>query len=68
MFQRVLKITNGEDFWFLDPTESGPDCEWAGYLFQPKYGELERFASFAALWQQNRRTMETFAAERAARE
>lgn len=68
MFQRTLKVTNGEDFWFLDPTESGPDGEWVAYLFKPKYGELERFASFAELWHENRRTMEMLAAQRASDE
>ena len=62
VFQRTLKVTNGEDFWFLDPTGIGPGGEWGAYLFTPKYGILERFASFAELWHQNRRTMEGFAA------
>ncbi|MGW7572945.1 hypothetical protein [Streptomyces sp. NPDC054765] len=61
VFQRTLKVTNGEDFWFLDPTESSPEGEWAAYLFQPKYGQLEKFSSFAELWHENRRTMEGFA-------
>jgi hypothetical protein len=68
VFRRTLKVTNGEDFWFLDPTKNSPDGEWIGYLFRPKYGELERFASFADLWHQSRRTMEALAEKRAARE
>jgi hypothetical protein len=44
LFQRSLEVASGEDFWVLDPTETGPDGEWAAYLFEPKYGELERFA------------------------
>ena len=61
LFQRSLEITNGEDFWFLDPTETGPDGEWAGYLFTPKYGELERCAGFAELFHASRHLMEEFA-------
>ena len=63
VFQRALKVTNGEDFWFLDPTENGPDGECAAYLFRSQYGQLERFASFAGLWHENRRLMTMFAAE-----
>ncbi|CAL9535313.1 hypothetical protein SUDANB171_04107 [Streptomyces sp. enrichment culture] len=67
VFRRVLEITTGEDAWYLDPSDVGPDGEWAGYLFTPKYGELTRFSGFAALWQHNRETLERFAADRAAR-
>ncbi|MCO5997695.1 SMI1/KNR4 family protein [Actinoallomurus rhizosphaericola] len=63
VFQRTLKISNGEDCWFLDPTEVGPDGEFAGYLFEPKYGELYRFASFADLFQNNRRFLQETAAD-----
>ena len=66
LFQRSLEITNGEDFWFLDPTEVGPDGEWAGYLFTPKYGEMERYAGFAALFHASRRLMEELAGDDAA--
>jgi hypothetical protein len=68
VFQRTLKVTNGEDFWFLDPTDGDADGEWAAYRFEPKYGDLERFASFAHLWRDNWRTLEIFAAKRAVEE
>ena len=63
VFRQALKVTNGEDFWFLDPTDKGLGGEWAAYLFRPKYGELERFTHFAELWHENRRIMAMFAAE-----
>jgi SMI1/KNR4 family protein SUKH-1 len=66
VFQRTLKITNGEDFWFLDPTEIDADGEWGAYVFRPKYGELERFPGFAHLWHENRRTFDVIAADHAA--
>jgi hypothetical protein len=44
----------------LDPTEIGPDGEWAAYLFVAKYGELEKYASFAELFHASWRLMEEF--------
>lgn len=61
LFQRSLEITNGEDFWFLDPAETGPDGEWAAYLFTPKYGEMEKYASFAEMVHASRQLMEMLA-------
>ncbi|WP_218157459.1 SMI1/KNR4 family protein [Saccharopolyspora shandongensis] len=61
LFRRSLDVAEGEDFWFLDPAEVGPEGEWAAYLFEPKYGELKEFASFAELFHASRRLMEWFA-------
>ncbi|MFJ9569216.1 SMI1/KNR4 family protein [Streptomyces bacillaris] len=50
LFRRCVEVAAGEDFWLLDPTDVGPDGEWAAYLFTPKYGDLEEFSSFSALF------------------
>jgi hypothetical protein len=62
VFERTLKVSNGEDFWFLDPTETDPDGEWAAYVFTPKYGDLKKVPGFAHLWHENHRTFDTIAA------
>ncbi|MEV0698299.1 hypothetical protein AB0I53_10305 [Saccharopolyspora sp. NPDC050389] len=61
-----LDVAEGEDFWLLDPAEASPEGEWAAYLFEPKYGELAKFASFAELFHASRRLMEEFAEDDAA--
>ncbi|MFI1397939.1 SMI1/KNR4 family protein [Streptomyces sp. NPDC020681] len=58
LFRRSLEVASGEDIWLLDPTDTGPNGEWAAYLFEPKYGELEEFASFAELFHASSRLME----------
>ncbi|MEU1322797.1 SMI1/KNR4 family protein [Streptomyces microflavus] len=50
LFRRSIEVAGGEDFWLLDPTSAGPDGEWAAYLFAPKYGDLQEFSSFSALF------------------
>jgi hypothetical protein len=50
LFRRVLVITSGEDLWLLDPTAIHPDGEWTAYEFAPKYGEAEKYPSFAELF------------------
>jgi hypothetical protein len=50
LFRRSLEVASGEDFWLLDPEKAGPGGEWAAYQFEPKAGELKRFASFAELF------------------
>lgn len=50
MFRRSVEIARGEDFWLLDPTDVGPDGEWAAYDFAPKYGDPTRYPSFFALF------------------
>ncbi|OON77007.1 SMI1/KNR4 family protein [Streptomyces tsukubensis] len=50
LFRRSIEIARGEDFWLLDPTDVGPDGEWAAYEFAPKYGNPTRYPSFAALF------------------
>ncbi|WP_280458824.1 SMI1/KNR4 family protein [Nocardia carnea] len=61
LFGRALAVAEGEDFWLFDPTETGPNGEWPAYLFTPKYGELEQFGSFSALFHDDRRLLEQFA-------
>jgi hypothetical protein len=61
LLRQSLKVANGEDFWLLDPTETGADGEWAAYLFELKYGNFEKFASFAELFHSSRQLMEKFA-------
>lgn len=58
LFRRSLEVASGEDIWLLDPTDTGQDGEWAAYLFEPKYGEFEKFASFAELFHASSRLME----------
>ncbi|MFI8161503.1 SMI1/KNR4 family protein [Streptomyces microflavus] len=50
LFRRSIEVAGGEDFWLLDPTSAGPDGEWSAYLFAPKYGDLQEFSSFSALF------------------
>ncbi|MCX4654307.1 SMI1/KNR4 family protein [Streptomyces microflavus] len=50
VFRRCIEVAGGEDFWLLDPTAVGPDGEWTAYLFAPKYGDLQEFSSFSALF------------------
>ncbi|MFD3792092.1 SMI1/KNR4 family protein [Streptomyces cyaneofuscatus] len=50
LFRRSVEIAKGEDYWLLDPTDVGPDGEWAAYEFTPKYGDTTRFPSFAAMF------------------
>ncbi|MEU1488379.1 SMI1/KNR4 family protein [Streptomyces sp. NPDC005752] len=50
LFRRSLEIAGGEDFWLLDPTDVGPDGEWAAYEFAPKYGNPTKYPSFSALF------------------
>jgi hypothetical protein len=47
---------------------TGSDGEWAAYLFEPKYGTLERFASFAGLFRGSRQLMEYLEERRTADE
>ncbi|KJE22407.1 hypothetical protein FF36_03279 [Frankia torreyi] len=63
VFRRSLVIASGEDFWLLDPADPGPDGEWVAWEFTPKYGSLERFASFAEIFHADRVFMEQEAAE-----
>ncbi|MFF5069747.1 SMI1/KNR4 family protein [Micromonospora olivasterospora] len=49
LFRRSIEIARGEDFWLLDPTDVGPDGEWAAYEFAPKYGDTTEYPSFSAL-------------------
>ncbi|MFF6909014.1 SMI1/KNR4 family protein [Streptomyces sp. NPDC012389] len=50
LFRRSVEVARGEDYWLLDPTDTGPDGEWAAYLFAPKYGDLSEFPNFSALF------------------
>ncbi|MFE0030029.1 SMI1/KNR4 family protein [[Kitasatospora] papulosa] len=50
LFRRSVEVARGEDFWLLDPTDVGPDGEWAAYEFAPKYGSPTKFPSFSALF------------------
>jgi hypothetical protein len=68
VFTQSLEVASGEDFWLLDPTVTGSDGEWAAYLFEPKYGTLERFASFAGLFRGSRQLMEYLEERRTADE
>ena len=63
LMRRTLKVANGEDFWLLDPTDVGPDDEWAAYLFALKYGEFKKFAGFAELFDDSRRILDGDAAD-----
>jgi hypothetical protein len=57
LLAQSLDIAEGDAFWLLDPTETGPDGEWAACLFEPKHAEWERFASFAELFHTSRKLM-----------
>ncbi|MFJ3706237.1 MULTISPECIES: SMI1/KNR4 family protein [Streptomyces] len=50
LFRRSVEIAHGEDFWLLDPTDVGPEGEWAAYKFAPKYGNPSRYPNFYALF------------------
>jgi hypothetical protein len=50
LFRQCIEVAEGEDLWLLDPTAVGPDGEWTAYLFAPKYGDLQEFPSFSALF------------------
>ncbi|MYR67261.1 MULTISPECIES: SMI1/KNR4 family protein [unclassified Streptomyces] len=58
LFRRSVEIARGEDFWLLDPTDVGPDGEWAAYAFAPKYGDPTKYPSFSALFQSGYADME----------
>ncbi|MFE7031435.1 SMI1/KNR4 family protein [Streptomyces sp. NPDC057621] len=58
LFRRSMEVAAGEDVWLLDPTDIGPDGEWAAYLFTPKYGDLRKFTSFATLFHHGYKAME----------
>ncbi|MFF0195374.1 SMI1/KNR4 family protein [Streptomyces anulatus] len=58
LFRRSIEIARGEDFWLLDPTDVGPDGEWAAYEFAPKYGNPTRYPSFSALIRSGYESME----------
>ena len=57
VFERSLLIAGGEDFWLLDSAKVAADGEWAAYEFEPKYGDLEEYASFSALMDFSREVM-----------
>ncbi|MET9049637.1 SMI1/KNR4 family protein [Streptomyces bacillaris] len=58
LFRRSVEVAAGEDLWLLDPTDAGPDGEWAAYLFTPKYGDLQEFSSFSELFHDGYEDME----------
>ncbi|MEU5715854.1 SMI1/KNR4 family protein [Streptomyces sp. NPDC020403] len=58
LFRRSVEIARGEDFWLLDPTDVGPDGEWAAYEFAPKYGDPTKYPSFFALFHSGYEDME----------
>ncbi|MFD3974227.1 SMI1/KNR4 family protein [Streptomyces cyaneofuscatus] len=58
LFRRSVEIARGEDYWLLDPTDVGPDGEWAAYEFAPKYGDTTRHPSFSALIHSGYESME----------
>ncbi|MFC8696212.1 SMI1/KNR4 family protein [Streptomyces parvus] len=58
LFRRSVEIARGEDYWLLDPTDVGPDGEWAAYEFTPKYGDTTRYPSFSALFHSGFESME----------
>ncbi|MFH9366199.1 SMI1/KNR4 family protein [Streptomyces anulatus] len=58
LFRRSIEIARGEDFWLLDPTDVGPDGEWAAYEFAPKYGNPTKYPSFSALIRSGYESME----------
>ncbi|MBL1291311.1 SMI1/KNR4 family protein [Streptomyces sp. For3] len=58
LFRRSIEIARGEDFWLLDPTDVGPDGEWAAYEFTPKYGDTTKYFSFSALFHSGCESME----------
>ncbi|WP_424570486.1 SMI1/KNR4 family protein [Streptomyces sp. CH-036] len=58
LFRRSVEIAGGEDYWLLDPTDVGPDGEWAAYEFTPKYGDTTKYPSFSALFHSGFESME----------
>ncbi|MFY0512689.1 SMI1/KNR4 family protein [Streptomyces anulatus] len=58
LFRRSIEIARGEDFWLLDPTDVGPDGEWAAYAFAPKYGDTSKYRSFSTLFNSGYADME----------
>ncbi|MFI1188954.1 SMI1/KNR4 family protein [Streptomyces californicus] len=58
LFRRSIEIARGEDYWLLDPTDVGPDGEWAAYEFAPKYGDLTDYPGFSALVHSGYESME----------
>ncbi|MDJ1643873.1 SMI1/KNR4 family protein [Streptomyces pakalii] len=58
LFRRSIEIARGEDYWLLDPTDVGPDGEWAAYEFTPKYGDTTKYPSFSALFRSGFESME----------
>ncbi|MFC5170290.1 SMI1/KNR4 family protein [Streptomyces mutomycini] len=58
LFRRSVEIARGEDFWLLDPTDVGPDGEWAAYEFAPKYGNPTKYPSFSALFHSGYESMD----------
>ncbi|MFJ9320988.1 SMI1/KNR4 family protein [Streptomyces globisporus] len=58
LFRRSIEIARGEDYWLLDPTDVGPDGEWAAYEFTPKYGDTTKYPSFSALFHSGFESME----------
>ncbi|MGW3565912.1 SMI1/KNR4 family protein [Streptomyces sp. NPDC000941] len=58
LFRRSIEIARGEDFWLLDPTDVGPDGEWAAYEFAPKYGDTTKYPSFSTLFHSGYESME----------
>ncbi|MEV7900784.1 SMI1/KNR4 family protein [Streptomyces anulatus] len=63
LFRRSIEIARGEDFWLLDPTDVGPDGEWAAYEFAPEYGDTTDYPSFSALFHSGYESMEEDADE-----
>lgn len=58
LFRRSVEVARGEDLWLLDPTDVGPDGEWAAYEFAPKYGNPTKFPSFSALFHSGYESMD----------
>ncbi|ARF63604.1 MULTISPECIES: SMI1/KNR4 family protein [Streptomyces] len=68
LFRRSVEIARGEDYWLLDPTDVGPDGEWAAYEFAPKYGDITEYPGFSALVHSGYESMEEDAEEEDAEE
>ncbi|MFJ9686477.1 SMI1/KNR4 family protein [Streptomyces bacillaris] len=58
LFRRSVEVAKGEDYWLLDPTDVGPDGEWAAYEFAPKYGNPTKYSDFSALFRSSCSDME----------
>ncbi|MFD5453912.1 hypothetical protein [Streptomyces olivaceus] len=50
LFRRCIEVGHGEDFWLLDPTDVGPDGEWAEYEFPPGAGVEKKYLNFFELF------------------